>query len=320
VKAGRAWVLAILSITLSAGSAWAQPAPGGYRAPLASDGHPDLQGNWTNASLTPLERPPQLSQRRAFSEEDAALIEERARGLTTSLEGDFTANLADRAKRLMRVAGEARTSLITSPPNGRISTMTAQAQARPPLPWNRPASPDMFDNPETLSPDLRCIMPFAMVSGPVMQPALANSVYQIVQTRDAVAIVSEMFHDVRIVRIGAAHGPTELHPWMGDSVGRWEGEVLVVETTSFHPLQNLFGASAADLKVIERFSRVGPDRLLYQFRVEDPTTWTQAWGGEYEFGPAGPLYEYACHEGERTLVDLLARARLEDARAVAARP
>ena len=320
MKAGRAWALLILCIALGAGSAWAQPSPSRYRPPLAADGHPNLQGNWTNASLTPLERPPQFSQRRAFSEEDAALIEERARGLTTSLEGDFTANLGDRARRLMRVAGEARTSLITSPSNGRIPPMTEQAQARPPLPWNRPSSPAMFDNPETLSPDLRCIMPFATVSGPVMQPALANSVYQIVQTPDAVAIVSELFHDVRIIRIGAPHGPPELHAWMGDSIGRWEGEVLVVETTSFHPHQNLYGASASDLKVTERFSRVEPDRLLYQFRVEDPTTWAQAWGGEFEFGPAGPIYEYACHEGERTLVDLLARARLEDGAVQAPRP
>lgn len=314
-RAGRPLTILLALICVVAPAATlAQPpsARARYVPPRASDGHPDLQGNWTNASLTTLERPAQFGERRAFSEDDAELIEARAAGLNAPLQGDFTANLGDRAKRLMRVAGEPRTSFITAPANGRVPPASAEARARPPLPWNRPAGPGMFDNPETLSPELRCIMPFAPVSGPVMLPALANSNYQIVQTREAVAIVSEMFHDVRIVRLGGSHGPAALHPWMGDSIGRWEGDVLVVETTNFHPDQNLLGASAAHLKVTERFSRVGPDRLFYHFEVQDPTTWPRTWAGEYEFGRSGPLYEYACHEGDRTLGDLLSGARAEE--------
>ena len=281
----------------------------GYRAPRASDGNPDLQGVWTNASLTVLERPPELSAGRAFSEAEAARIEARAAELNATLAGGFSGNEGDRARRLARVAGEPRTSFITSPANGRIPPVIASARARPP--FERQVVENLFDNPESLSLDLRCIMPYAPVSGPVMLPSLANSLYQIVQTREAVAISTELFHDVRIIPIGAGHGP--LPRWMGDSVGRWEGEELVVETVGFHPEQSLYGADPSRLKVTERFSRVAPDRLLYRFTLEDPTTWDRPWSGEYEFSATrAPLYEYACHEGNRFLPDLLAAERARE--------
>jgi len=276
-----------------------------YRAPRTPDGRPDLQGTWTNASLTVLERPESLARRRAFTEDEAARIEARAAEINAELEGQFTANFADRARRLSRVAGEPRTSFITSG-DGRIPPMSSAAKARPP--FERQVTESMLDNPESLSLDLRCLMPYAPTTGPVMLPSLANSVYQIVQTSDHVAIVSELFHDVRIIRIGGAH--QSIPAWMGDSVGRWEGDVLVVETVGFHPEQSLYGADPAKLRVIERFSRVGRDRLLYRFSVEDPSTWASAWSGEYEFAATpGPVYEYACHEGNRFLPDLLSAER-----------
>src|ERR1700727_2135981 len=132
----------------------------------------------------------------------------------------------------------------------------------------------------------RCLTSFGYSAGPVMLPLLYNNTYQIVQGKDTVAIVVEMVHDVRIVRLNAQHRSDGLRPWFGDSVGHYEGDTLVVETTNFPASQTFFG-SWENLKVTERFSRAGIDRVLYQFKVEDPTVWTQAWGGEYEFSKAG---------------------------------
>ena len=146
-----------------------------------------------------------------------------------------------------------------------------------------------------------------------MLPGLYNNTYQFVQTKDEVAIDVEMVHDVRIVRLNATgHLPASVRPWMGDSIGHWEGDTLVVETTNFHPEQVFRGASE-HLKVTERFTRVGKDRLHYAFWVEDPTVFAQPWGGEYEFSRiTGQVYEYACHEGNYGLVGILQGARDEE--------
>jgi hypothetical protein len=130
-----------------------------------------------------------------------------------------------------------------------------------------------------------------------------------------VAILVEMIHDVRIIRLNAEHGTTRRY--YGDSIGHWEGDTLVAETINYSPNEDFRGAGP-NLKVTERFTRVGKDRLLYQFTVEDPTVWAQPWGGEYEFGPAkGRVYEYACHEGNYALEDILAGARAAEAEAAA---
>ncbi len=148
-----------------------------------------------------------------------------------------------------------------------------------------------------------------------MLPLLYNNTYKIVQGKDTVAIEVEMVHDVRIIRLNAVHRSDGLRPWFGDSIGHYEGGTLVVETTNFPPSQPFLG-SWKNLKVTERFSRAGADRVLYQFKVEDPSVWTEVWGGEYEFSKAaGMLYEYACHEGNYGLPDILAGARAEEAAA-----
>jgi hypothetical protein len=248
---------------------------------------------------------------------------------------------------VMRVRGEPRTSFITSTPNGRIPPLTAEAQARV---RNQPqrivaggedeeeaaGGRDVFtvraggndgqnDNPETRSIGERCLV-FGGVGGPIMQPSLYNNTYQFVQDKDHLAIVVEMIHDVRVIPIGTSKADAQakrrndgVRSYYGETVGWWEGDTLVTESKNFHPSQSLRGSNQ-NLTLTEKFSRVAPDRVLYQFTVEDPTTWTQPWSGEYEFGRAsGQVYEYACHEGNYGLQNILAGARMEE-RDAAARP
>jgi len=174
-------------------------------------------------------------------------------------------------------------------------------------------------NPETFGLGERCLTSFANSGGPVMLPLMYNNNYEFVQSKDSVAIVVEMVHDVRIVRIGGVHRSDGIRPWFGDSIGHYEGDTLVVETTNF-PKAQAFRGAWEQLKVTEKFTRKGPHRMLYQFTVEDPTVWDQAWGGEYEFTTSkGQMYEYACHEGNYALTNMLAGARAEEKREAAAK-
>lgn len=319
-------------------SAMAQATP--YHAPRAVDGQPDLQGTWTNATLTPLERPPAMGQRLIMTAEEvkqiegkrAEVVRESSAPTTADFDLDktpcYAANLSqggatpdcgynafwvDHGDTVMRVNGEARTSMITFPANGRMPARLPRKPTSGPAPV-RGVYGRAGENPENQTLAERCITSFANHAGPVMLPSFYNSNYQIVQGRDAVAILVEMIHDVRIVRLNSQHNP--MRSWYGDSIGHYEGDTLVVETTNYNPNEALFGGSA-DMKVTERFTRVGPTRLHYEFKVEDPSVWATAWGGEYEFGPAkGPVYEYACHEGNYALPDILAGARAAEAEAV----
>ena len=167
-----------------------------------------------------------------------------------------------------------------------------------------------YDNPENRSPGERCIVGFGRNAGPPMFPnGFYNNDYKIVQTPDHVVIEVEMVHDTRIIPLNAKHRQDGVRPWMGDSIGWWDGDTLVVETTNIPQAEQFFG-SWKDLKVTERFTRVGKDRLYYAFTVEDPDTWDKPWGGEYEFAPLqGVIYEYACNEGNYALPGILAGAR-----------
>jgi hypothetical protein len=336
----------LTSISLLAGAALAalplcataQTKPAPYHAPRAVDGQPDLQGAWTNATLTPLERPPAIGTRLVMTPDEVKQTEGkraeviREASAPTGADFDLTktpcyaANLTqggatsdcgynafwvDHGDAVMRVNGEPRTSMITFPANGRM----------PPRLPRKPGGPTIVrgvygragENPENQTLAERCITSFANHAGPVMLPSFYNSNYQIVQGRDAVAIEVEMIHDVRIVRLNSQHNP--MRSWYGDSIGHYEGDTLVVETTNYNPNEALFGGSA-DMVVTERFTRVGPTRLRYEFKVVDPSVWATPWGGEYEFSPSkGPVYEYACHEGNYALPDILAGARLEEAEA-----
>jgi DNA-binding Lrp family transcriptional regulator len=182
---------------------------------------------------------------------------------------------------------------------------------------NRDANPDSFSDPERRPPEERCMTAIGSPEGPPMMNTGFNGNYQILQTPDYVAILVEMNHDVRVIRLNAEHRKDDSRPYFGDSVGHWEGDTLVVETTNIPQAQNFMG-SWKHLKVTERFTRVGAQRLRYAFTVEDADTWDKPWGGEYEFGPMpGIIYEYACHEGNYALPGMLGGARRQEKEAAA---
>ena len=237
--------------------------------------------------------------------------------------GGYDRGWLDPGSTVMRVNGEPRTSIITTP-NGRAPARKPQPAAAPAAP--RPAQPagaarpGPFDNPEIRSAGERCIMSFGRNGGPPMlSNGFYNNNYHIVQGRDSIAIETEMVHDTRIVRLNSKHRTDGVRPYFGDSIGHFEGETLVVETTNI-PQSQAYNGSWQNLTVTEKFTRVGASRLLYQFVIHDPTMWDADWGGEYEFTPLhGHVEEYACHEGNYALEDMLAGARAEDATAARAR-
>jgi hypothetical protein len=206
---------------------------------------------------------------------------------------------------------------LTVPVNGRVPATTPAARERVAQRLAARKGMGQYDHPELRPLAERCLMSFGSNAGPPMLPNyFYNNNYQFVQTTDALMILVEMVHDVRVVRIGEnlQHPPSHIRPWMGDSIGRWEGDTLVVETTNFHPLQVFRGASE-NLKVIERFSRTGPDTILYKFEIDDPTTFVEKWGGEVPFNRTEDLiYEYACHEGNYALANVLSGERNREKR------
>jgi hypothetical protein len=235
----------------------------------------------------------------------------------TGVNCGYNVGWTDPGSTVMRVHGEPRASFITFPANGRVPP-SLKGPARPVRRSTSEGGP--ADNPEGRSLGERCILAFGTPSGPVMGSQLYNNNYQFLLTKDAFVILVEMVHDARIVRLDRKeHLPKSVRPWMGDSIGWWEGDTLVAETTNFNPRQAYRGADA-NLKVTERFTRTAPDHVLYQFKVEDPTVWAEPWGGEYEFSTQkGQVYEYACHEGNYALMGILAGARAQEAEAAQAK-
>ena len=226
----------------------------------------------------------------------------------------------DRGEEAMRVDGKIRTSVLTDPPNGRYPARSLQGsqrwmkRARLFRPntgeawWVKEQGPGPYDGPESLALSERCLLGFSM--GPPMFPALYNNYKRIIQTADHVMILVEMVHDARVVRLNSEHAPADVHKWLGDSIGWFEGDTLVVDTTNFRDGDNGLGGSD-QLHVVERFRRIDAGALSYSFTVEDPGTWTQSWSGDYVW-PAtdGKVYEYACHEGNYAMGGILRGARL----------
>jgi hypothetical protein len=168
-----------------------------------------------------------------------------------------------------------------------------------------------YDVPELRPPAERCLVGFGSTSGPPTLPNYGyNNLKQIVQTKDHVMILNEMVHDVRIIRLNQSHRPASMRGWFGDSVGRWEGDTLVVETTNFND-KTRFRGSSENLKVVERFTRTAADTIVYRFTIEDPATWVRPWTGEYPWVASNSqMYEYACHESNYALGGILRGARL----------
>ena len=318
-------LLAVVSAAAAGAIAHAEP----YQAPRTDFGHPDLQGTWTNATITALERPNEFD-RLVLTEAEAAKWERRTAGFFESIDnvpeegleaggdvGGYNSFWMDPGTRALRVDGEARSSIITSPASGKLPYRLG---ARIKLINFMGNVINAFDGPEQRPLGERCVVGFGSTGGPPMLPVLYNNNYQIVQTPDHVMIHVEMNHDARIIRLGGAHPPDAVRPWMGDSIGRWEDDALVVETTNFHPGQTFRAAVkhqlllSPDGVVTETLRRVGEAEIKYSFEVQDPALYTEPWRGEVTFRPAdGRIYEYACHEGNYALPGILAGARLEEA-------
>ena len=331
VAASAVWALAPVAGQAPAGVA--RP----WTTPRTADGQPDLQGNWTNATITPIDRPQGAPP--VYTEQQVRRMEkgyaDRVERLAQPSDpnrtappqgGDGSTGAAgnvggynnfwiDPGDRVAVVNGEYRSSLIVDPPNGRPPELsdTGKARAAARAEWLRTRGGE-YDHPEFRPLAERCLMSFGSNAGPPMLPNyFYNNNYQIVQTKDQILILVEMVHDVRVIRLNATtHPPAHVRTWMGDSIGRWEGDTLVVETTNFHPLQAFRGASGA-LKVLERFRRVDADTILYTFTIDDPATWTAQWSGEVPFRRSEePIYEYACHEGNYALSNILSGARAQE--------
>jgi len=343
---GLAAALAAAAVTITA--APAQTGAPQWTVPRTPHGHPDLQGNWTNATMTPVQRPPGIgavltpeqvkeleSGRQDFIVE-AARASDPNRGAppdggiltgdplfdgATGGTGGYNYFYIDAGDKIAIFNGEPRSSLIVDPENGRIPPLTPAArQARQAAAAER-AGRGQFDNPEDRPLGERCIMSFGSNAGPPMLPNyFYNNNYTIVQTADHVAILTEMVHDVRIIRLGEPRPlPDHVRPWMGDSWGRWEGDTLVVETTNL-PAKQLGGSlsfpgGTEQMKVIERLTRVDDDTINYEFTVEDPTFYTRPWSGQVPFEKMDALlYEYACHEANYSLFNVLSGARAQERR------
>ena len=316
-----------------AGQARAAGAPsvGVARTP---DGHPDLQGVYDVATITPVERPQRVSGL-LLTDEAAARLEraERARTEERALPspvdraappiggnvGGYNNFWIARGTEVITIDGKPRSSLIIDPPDGKIPPTTQEGRQRNAARAGQ-ASPDAsettatatrYDNPEERPLGERCLLGFGSTSGPPTLPNyFYNNLKQIVQTPGYVTILNEMVHDARFIRIGGEHPPAHVKKWMGDSVGDWEGDTLVVDTTNFTD-KTRFRGSSDRLHVVERFSRIDAKTLLYKFTVEDPTTWTRPWTGEYPWPSTDePMFEYACHEGNYALGHILSGARV----------
>jgi hypothetical protein len=319
---------------------------GRWVVPRTPDGRPDLQGNWSNATITPIQRPegqpPVLTAEQVAEVEGsrAARIERAAapsdpNRAAPPVGGDGSTGAAggvggynnfwiDAGDLVAVFNGQPRSSLITSPESGRRPPLTREAQQR--IADARASAPrfGQYDNPENRPMAERCILSFGSNLGPPMLPNyFYNNNYTIVQTPEHVMIMTEMVHDVRVIRLGDRRPlPSHIRPYGGDSWGRWVGDTLVVETTNIHPEQDLQGIAPTEaLRVVERFTRAGPGTLNYEFTVIDPTTYTQPWGGEVPYNRLdAQVYEYACHEGNYALANVLSGARAEEREAAQAAP
>jgi hypothetical protein len=288
-----------------------------------NDGHPDLQGVYSFATATPLERPAALADKTVLTREEAAefaqqQLARRAEADTPRRGGGVGGYNQFWYEFGTEMVPDRRTSLIVDPPDGRLPPLTPEGQRRADA--HRAQLRRLAEGPEDRDASERCILGYN--AGPPMVPGGYNQHVQIVQTRDSVVIHNEMVHSARIVPLdGRPHLPPELRLWSGDSRGRWEGDTLVVETRNFHDrVWNQFSqwnwASDEQMHVVERFTRVDADTLRYEFTVNDPGVWTRPWTAVVPLRRTGELmYEYACHEGNYGMAGILHGARVEEAAA-----
>jgi hypothetical protein len=306
-----------------------------WQAPKTAFGHPDLQGNWTNATLTPLVR--RSGQPAVLSADEVARIESGAAEAVNDAINEpsdpdrplppggnnpvcidsgttcYNEVYRDPGDRVVVIHGEARSSILSHPADGRVPRLTPEAQSI--LAEARAFSSQFgqYDHPEVRPMAERCIVSFGSNAGPPMLPNYwYNNNYTIVQSPDAIMIMTEMVHDVRIIRLGEpTRLPAEIEPYFGDSWGHFEGNTLVVETTNINPANAFRGVPfSPEGKVIERFTRADDDTIVYEFTIDDPERYEEPWGGELPFRSLNDLvYEYSCHEGNYALEGVLRGAR-----------
>jgi hypothetical protein len=320
----------------------AAPVTATDEIPRRPDGRPDLSGTYDIATLTPLERPREFGdnlyltpeQARAIEEEQREYVARRAertdptrnapevggappvglddsqRGVAGAGEvGGYNNFWVDRGDSVVMVDGKFRTSIITEPANGRRPPMSEQGRARMAARFGGGGGsrPGQYDNPENRPLSDRCIASFSS-SVPAL-PSLYNNVKRIVQTDDHVMLLNEMVHDARVIRLNSEHPPADVRFLHGDSIGWWEGDTLVVDTANFLVMQGVFATETQH--IVERFSRKDANTVHYEFMVEDPSRWDVPYKGDFTW-PAidGKLFEYACHEGNYAMGNILRGARL----------
>jgi len=300
---------------------FASPSPSaqtkGGKLPRTADGHPDLQGIWDFRSATPLERPARFAGREFMTPDEVVEYERLALEREDGRPPDDARSPQDQSVHPVwwldygkKVVKTARTSLIVDPPDGKIPAMTEAGKERAAARRAAARTHGPADSYENRSLFERCLtrgVPDGMLPGPY------NNNMQLLQTPGHIVIFTEMIHDARVIPMdGRPHTSPTVRAWMGDSRGRWDGDTLVVDTVNFTDKTN-FRGSGASLHVVERFTRVDADTLEYRFTVDDPATWTRPWTVAYPMVKAdGPIYEYACHEGNYGLRDILSGARWEE--------
>jgi hypothetical protein len=355
-----ACAILVAGVSALAPVALGQSAPG-YAPPRLNDGRPDLEGTWTNASITNMQRDANrpnlvLTEQEAAEEEGTDYYNNRTRedakpndpndtrlldGTDLLSGGGYNAFWVDQGTKVAAVKGQLRSSWIVEPANGRIPYKSAPGRPAPaPVTTASPSSPTpkpsatapgrisvqgpgavdrnagggygSYNGPETRPLGDRCLIGFGNTGGPVMTNVLYNNHYQIVQAPDHVMILVEMVHDARIIPISRERvRPEVIKPWLGDSIGWYEGDTLVVETRNVHPMQR--GYLSPKGKLTERFIRWSDTQITYEFTVEDETLYTQPWKGEMALNLSKePLYEYACHEGNYSMPGILAGARKQE--------
>jgi hypothetical protein len=321
MPARSSFLAACLGLGLLSGSAiLAQvPAPKAkaYTPPRTADGQPDLQGVWNNATVTPLERPAEFAGKVFFTPAEAAAYEKQmvahndvdrrpASGESDVAPG-YNNAWWDRGTHVVKTL---RTSLIVDPPDGKLPSFTPDGERRA-VALAVERRDHGADGPENRSLGERCLL--WGTAGPPMMPGPYNDNYQILQAPGEVIILVEMIHDVRVIPLdNRPHIPSGVRQWMGDPRGRWEGNTLVVDSTNFTGKTGFRGASE-NLHLVERFTRTAPDTILYEFTVDDPATFTKPWTAAITMNQTqGPIYEYACHEGNYGMSGILSGARADE--------
>jgi|TARA_Y100000310_G_scaffold339013_1_gene430334 hypothetical protein len=307
---------------------------------------PDLTGNYDAGTLTPLNRAPAFGDKKFMTREEGKAIGAGMQALLATSSktsdpnrgapvqggdginaygaggvGGYNAFWVDPGSGGFEIDGKFRTSIVYDPPNGRQPSMTMKGMMKMAknfasfaydndgtASWLEKEGAGPFDGPETLSLAERCLLGFS--AGPPMLPGLYNNFKRIMQTEDHVVILLEMVHDARVIRLDSEHAPKGVRKWLGDSIGWWEGDTLVVDTTNFREDTGLYGGDE-NLHLVERFSLIDGGNLLYNFTVDDPTIWSASWSGEYVWKKSAErVYEYACHEGNYAMGNILRGARI----------